>query len=181
MAFEEEKEEASRLVLYLNCDLCLMPVLAVGYARRYFILQSSGILAYSFEPGSQVRDQISLPGAAISSSAKHRDIHVDSSRVTFHIKCLSSQDFEIWMGALRYRSLNNSTCAATKPTRFLEGNSLQVEATTNSMAESLCQRPVRLGRCTMRPSLWMRWLTWVNLCSVASAFEYLNYCRQSMI
>ncbi|EJD04020.1 uncharacterized protein FOMMEDRAFT_121479 [Fomitiporia mediterranea MF3/22] len=72
-----------------------------GYARRYFVLSSSGVLSYSFEPGSITRDQISVPSAAISSSPRRRDIHVDSSRVTFHMKCLNKDDFDLWMGALR--------------------------------------------------------------------------------
>lgn len=59
-------------------------------------------MAYSFEPGSTIRDQISLLGAAISFTPRRRDIHVDSARVTFHIKCLSENDFDSWMSALRY-------------------------------------------------------------------------------
>ncbi|KAH8120256.1 Oxysterol-binding protein-domain-containing protein [Phellopilus nigrolimitatus] len=79
-----------------------------GYARRYFVLRSSGLLSYSFEPGSSVRDQISLPSAAISSSPGRKDIHVDSGTVTFHIKCLTSHDFDTWMGALRKFTVTGS-------------------------------------------------------------------------
>lgn len=72
-----------------------------GFARRYFILYQSGRLAYSFEPGQPIRDDISLQHAAISTEPGRKDIHIDSNAATFHIKCLSSEDFEIWMKAFR--------------------------------------------------------------------------------
>ncbi|OCH96631.1 hypothetical protein OBBRIDRAFT_743469 [Obba rivulosa] len=72
-----------------------------GFARRYFTLQQSGILSYSFEPGQPIRDQIALPQAAISTAPGRRDIHVDSGNATFHIKCLRAQDFNMWMSAFR--------------------------------------------------------------------------------
>lgn len=72
-----------------------------GFARRYFILYQSGRLAYAFEPGQPIRDDISLQHAAISTAPGRKDIHIDSNAATFHIKCLSSEDFEIWMKAFR--------------------------------------------------------------------------------
>lgn len=75
---------------------------SVGFARRYFVLHQSGILAYSFEPGQPIRDQVDLGHAAISSVPGRKDIHIDSNNATFHIKCLSAEDFEMWMGAFRY-------------------------------------------------------------------------------
>ncbi|TFK30640.1 oxysterol binding protein [Coprinopsis marcescibilis] len=72
-----------------------------GFARRYFTLHNSGLLSYSFGPGQPTRDQISLYQAAISTAPGRKDIHVDSNTATFHIKCLSAQDFEMWMTELR--------------------------------------------------------------------------------
>ncbi|KAJ3907829.1 oxysterol binding protein [Lentinula edodes] len=72
-----------------------------GFARRYFMLDQSGILCYSFEPGQPIRDQIHLPNAAISTASGRKDIHIDSDRATFHLKCLSTEDFTQWMGAFR--------------------------------------------------------------------------------
>jgi oxysterol-binding protein-related protein 3/6/7 len=72
-----------------------------GFARRYFVLSQSGILSYSFGPGLPARDHIVLPHAAITTSPGRKDIHVDSSNATFHIKCLSVQDFNSWMAAFR--------------------------------------------------------------------------------
>ncbi|KAJ3750118.1 oxysterol binding protein [Lentinula detonsa] len=72
-----------------------------GFARRYFMLYQSGILCYSFEPGQPIRDQIHLPNAAISTASGRKDIHVDSDRATFHLKCLSTEDFTQWMGTFR--------------------------------------------------------------------------------
>ncbi|KAK7463810.1 Oxysterol-binding protein 3 [Stygiomarasmius scandens] len=72
-----------------------------GFARRYFLLQQSGVLSYSFEPGQPIRDQIYLPNAAISTAAGRKDIHIDSNNATFHIKCLSTDDFNLWMSAFR--------------------------------------------------------------------------------
>lgn len=72
-----------------------------GFARRYFKLQQSGWLSYSFEPGQPDRDEIFLPHAAISSTPGRRDIHIDAGTATFHIKCLTVEDFNKWMSAFR--------------------------------------------------------------------------------
>ncbi|KAL0575132.1 Oxysterol-binding protein 3 [Marasmius crinis-equi] len=72
-----------------------------GFARRYFVLYQTGLLTYSFEPGQPVRDQIILQTAAITTSPGRKDIHIDSSKATFHIKCLSTEDFSRWMAAFR--------------------------------------------------------------------------------
>lgn len=72
-----------------------------GFARRYFTLYQTGLLSYSFEPGKPSRDQLSVPHAAISTYPGRKDIHIDSHNATFHLKCLSSDDFNQWMVALR--------------------------------------------------------------------------------
>lgn len=74
----------------------------LGFARRYFVLHESGILAYSIEPGRPFRDQILIPQAAISTARGRKDIHIDSNAATFHIKCLTGEDFNKWMTALRF-------------------------------------------------------------------------------
>ncbi|KAF8633976.1 hypothetical protein AX15_001154 [Amanita polypyramis BW_CC] len=72
-----------------------------GFARRYFTLYSEGTLKYSFGPGKPIRDQMSLTRAAISTSPGRKDIHVDSATATFHLKCLTMDDFETWMEFFR--------------------------------------------------------------------------------
>ncbi|KAF9270440.1 hypothetical protein L218DRAFT_993055 [Marasmius fiardii PR-910] len=72
-----------------------------GFARRYFTLYQTGLLTYSFEPGQPVRDQIILQTAAISTAPGRKDIHIDSSNATFHLKCLSTEDFTRWMLAFK--------------------------------------------------------------------------------
>ncbi|KDQ63845.1 hypothetical protein JAAARDRAFT_29892 [Jaapia argillacea MUCL 33604] len=72
-----------------------------GFARRYFHLHQSGLLSYSFEPGHPARDQINLHSAAISTAPGRKDIHIDSNTATFHIKCLTTEDFNKWMTAFR--------------------------------------------------------------------------------
>ncbi|KAJ6509279.1 oxysterol binding protein [Mycena vitilis] len=71
-----------------------------GFARRYFTLYQSGILTYAFDRGLPVRDQVSLHHSAISTAPGRKDIHIDSN-TTFHIKCLSTEDFDQWMAAFR--------------------------------------------------------------------------------
>ncbi|KAJ7139866.1 Oxysterol-binding protein-domain-containing protein [Mycena epipterygia] len=71
-----------------------------GFARRYFTLYQSGILTYAFDRGQPVRDQVSLHHSAISTAPGRKDIHIDSN-TTFHIKCLSADDFDQWMTAFR--------------------------------------------------------------------------------
>ncbi|KAJ6627191.1 oxysterol binding protein [Mycena sp. CBHHK59/15] len=71
-----------------------------GFARRYFTLYQSGMLVYSFEPGQPVRDQVSLHHSAISTAPGRKDIHIDSN-TTFHIKCLTTDEFDQWMTAFR--------------------------------------------------------------------------------
>ncbi|EAU92917.2 oxysterol binding protein [Coprinopsis cinerea okayama7 len=72
-----------------------------GFARRFFTLHTSGVLSYSFGPGQPVRDQLWVQTAAISTAVGRKDIHIDSSNATFHIKCLSTHDFDMWMAAFR--------------------------------------------------------------------------------
>ena len=43
-----------------------------------------------------------LSQAAVSTAPGRKDIHVDSNTATFHIKCLSGEDFDKWMLAFRY-------------------------------------------------------------------------------
>ncbi|KAK7064441.1 aconitase family-domain-containing protein [Favolaschia claudopus] len=71
-----------------------------GFARRYFTLYQSGILTYAYDRGLPIRDQVSLHHSAISTAPGRRDIHIDSS-TTFHIKCLTLEDFDSWMSAFR--------------------------------------------------------------------------------
>ncbi|KAF8609378.1 hypothetical protein BDV93DRAFT_518205 [Ceratobasidium sp. AG-I] len=72
-----------------------------GYARRYFVLNISGVLSYSFDPKSPMRDSIILRHASLSSSERRRDIHIDSGTSTFHVRALTQDDFDIWIGSCR--------------------------------------------------------------------------------
>ncbi|KAG8678903.1 hypothetical protein FRC09_019430, partial [Ceratobasidium sp. 395] len=72
-----------------------------GYARRYFILTISGVLSYSFDPKSPMRDSILLRHASLSSSERRRDIHIDSGTSTFHVRALTQDDFDVWIGSCR--------------------------------------------------------------------------------
>ncbi|KAJ7225771.1 oxysterol binding protein [Mycena pura] len=73
-----------------------------GFARRYFILYQNGMLTYAFDRGKPARDQLSLHCSAISTAPGRRDmIHIDSNTGTFHIKCLTAEDFDLWMAAFR--------------------------------------------------------------------------------
>ncbi|KAG9099904.1 hypothetical protein FS749_000091 [Ceratobasidium sp. UAMH 11750] len=72
-----------------------------GYARRYFVLTVSGVLSYSFDPKSPTRDSILLRHASLSSSERRRDIHIDSGTSTFHVRALTQDDFDVWIGSCR--------------------------------------------------------------------------------
>ncbi|CAE6462835.1 unnamed protein product [Rhizoctonia solani] len=72
-----------------------------GYARRYFVLTNSGVLSYSFDPKSPMRDSILLRHASLSSSERRRDIHIDSGTSTFHVRALTHDDFSLWIGSCR--------------------------------------------------------------------------------
>lgn len=74
---------------------------SLGFARRYFKLYQSGLLEYSFDPEKAARDQMYLTQAAITTTPGHKDIHLDGSTAMFHVKCLTGEDFEKWMAALR--------------------------------------------------------------------------------
>ncbi|KAH0838476.1 Oxysterol-binding protein-domain-containing protein [Lanmaoa asiatica] len=84
-----------------------------GFARRYFVLHQSGTLSYSLDPKHPVRDRIFLPHAALSTVVGRKDIHLDSSTATFHIKCLSSEDFNAWMTAFRRAEHGRRSSALT--------------------------------------------------------------------
>lgn len=72
-----------------------------GFARRYFVLYDTGLLEYSFQPDKPPRDGLLLPSAVISTQTGHRDIHLDATNATFHIKCVDENDFNKWMAAFR--------------------------------------------------------------------------------
>lgn len=103
MGAQEEEEKDARLSSNGTNFISTLTYSNVGFARRYFILYHSGLLAYAFEPGQPLRDQVSLHQAAISTAPGRKDIHIDSSTATFHIKCLSTDDFNTWMTAFRSR------------------------------------------------------------------------------
>ena len=100
MGTQEEKEKNAR---YVPCSLTSLPVngRGAGFARRYFVLDQSGSLSYSIDPKRPIRDQIFLPHAALSTAVGRKDIHVDSSNATFHIKCLTADDYNTWLTAIR--------------------------------------------------------------------------------
>jgi hypothetical protein len=59
------------------------------------------VFEYGFEPGKPARDHILVQSAAISTTPGQRDIHLDAENAIFHVKCLTTEDFDMWMGALR--------------------------------------------------------------------------------
>ena len=108
MGAEEEEEEDAGYDVRTQCDLHNSHFqYNTGFARRYFILHQSGVLSYSFHPGEPPRDQLLLTQAAIATAPGRKDIHIDSSTATFHIKCLSGEDFDKWMSAFRYVCRNH--------------------------------------------------------------------------
>ncbi|SPO21762.1 related to OSH3 - Member of oxysterol-binding protein family [Ustilago trichophora] len=72
-----------------------------GYAKRFLVLTSEGILTYAISPEKATRDAIEIPHASVTSSMRHGTIHVDSGSSVFHLKALSPQDFESWRSHLR--------------------------------------------------------------------------------
>ncbi|UZJ54653.1 hypothetical protein CBS101457_003973 [Exobasidium rhododendri] len=72
-----------------------------GYAKRYLILTSEGLLTYSLSPDKPTRDSIEIPHASVTSSKSHGTLHVDSGSSVFHIKLLQAEDFEAWRFHLR--------------------------------------------------------------------------------
>lgn len=72
-----------------------------GYAKRYLVLTSDGILTYTISPEKPTRDSIEVPHASVTSSKRHGTIHVDSGSSVFHLKMLNLEDFESWRKHLR--------------------------------------------------------------------------------
>ncbi|SNX82500.1 related to OSH3 - Member of oxysterol-binding protein family [Melanopsichium pennsylvanicum] len=72
-----------------------------GYAKRFLVLTSQGVLTYAISPEKTTRDAIEIPHASVTSSMRHGTIHVDSGASVFHLKALSPQDFEAWRTHLR--------------------------------------------------------------------------------
>ena len=65
------------------------------------MLYHNGRLCYSFGPGKPIRDELSMSQAALSSATRSKDIHIDTEKATFHIKCMNTEEFNAWMIALR--------------------------------------------------------------------------------
>ncbi|KAG7099437.1 hypothetical protein E1B28_001288 [Marasmius oreades] len=134
-----------------------------GFARRYFTLYQTGLLTYSFEPGQPVRDQIIVQTAAISTAPGRKDIHIDSSNATFHIKCLSTEDFTRWMLAFKKFTTQGLEARRSASVRRSRQESLKIgksaliveEMTTtlheleeafNDLVESASKKHLSVGR-----------------------------------
>ncbi|PWN47061.1 hypothetical protein IE53DRAFT_371781 [Violaceomyces palustris] len=85
-----------------------------GYAKRYLILTSQGILTYTMSPDKPTRDSIEIPHASVTSSKRHGTIHVDSGSSVFHLKMLNEDDFEAWRNHLRSFIPQRSTDSAPR-------------------------------------------------------------------
>ena len=97
------KKRRKKMQGMVSCHLLHYPLSdwAKGFARRYFVLYKDGLLSYSFGPGKPVRDELSMSQAAISSARRSKDIHIDTDKATFHIKCFNTEEFDAWMTAFR--------------------------------------------------------------------------------
>lgn len=120
-----------------------------GFARRYFVLHRSGVLSYSFDPKHPSRDEIFLPNAAISTAPGRKDIHIDSNNATFHVKCLSADDFNTWMFAFRKfipsESRKSTVGRATPTQRVAHSRSNMAGAIVEAMGASIAELEQAIG------------------------------------
>lgn len=148
---KRRKKMQGRRMLVLRIDRSYELNGRSGFARRYFTLYQSGLLSYSFEPGKPSRDQLSVPHAAVSTYPGRKDIHIDSVHATFHLKCLSSEDFNKWMIAIRRFLVTDgrksSTGWSTPRVSYLSRSAGMVEDMGKvciiSMQQSRCVHPRR--------------------------------------
>jgi len=63
-------------------------------------LERNGLLNYYASRNSPSRGSIDVKRSAISRSPNRRIITIDSSEVTFHLKALSSEDFDLWTNVI---------------------------------------------------------------------------------
>ena len=79
-----------------------------GYARRFFSLDftSSTLSYYHDRSSSALRGAIPLSLAAIGANAATREISIDSGTEVWHLKALTSADFDAWKKALEKASKN---------------------------------------------------------------------------
>jgi hypothetical protein len=67
-----------------------------GYQRRWFEVQSSGIMTYYKGPGRTSHGSINLISSAIRLDHDYFLIDIDSEQTTFHFKAEQKDDFERW-------------------------------------------------------------------------------------
>ncbi|KAI9260365.1 Oxysterol-binding protein-domain-containing protein [Helicostylum pulchrum] len=72
-----------------------------GWAKRWFELTPDGVLSYSFRKDSVKRGSIQTLFATVSVSPKQRIIHLDSGTTTFHLRALSTEQFDQWLEGIR--------------------------------------------------------------------------------
>lgn len=59
------------------------------------------MLSYSFNPTSPVRDEMVVPTAFVSANQRSRTIHLDSGKTVYHVKALSTQEFNAWTACIK--------------------------------------------------------------------------------
>jgi hypothetical protein len=59
------------------------------------------VLSYSFNPNSPIRDEMAVPTAFVSANQRSRTIHLDSGKTVYHVKALSTQDFNAWTACIK--------------------------------------------------------------------------------
>ncbi|KAI7869149.1 Oxysterol-binding protein-domain-containing protein [Spinellus fusiger] len=79
-----------------------------GWAKRWFVLSSSGVLSYSVEPNSIIRGSLQIMVSAISSHPKQRLIHIDSGTTLYHLKTFTVEEHTKWLDSLKAYHLNAS-------------------------------------------------------------------------
>jgi len=64
-------------------------------------LTDTGVLSYSFNPTSPIRDELLVPTSFVSANARHRTLHIDSGKTVYHVKALSTTEFNLWTACIK--------------------------------------------------------------------------------
>ncbi|KAI9222921.1 Oxysterol-binding protein-domain-containing protein [Blastocladiella britannica] len=90
-----------------------------GWAKRYFTYDR-GQLAYAKIPGGFCRGSVPIALSTISVDPERRIINIDSGTSLWHLRALSLQDYEMWIGAvLGYKSALRAAGGAVRSASLL--------------------------------------------------------------
>lgn len=122
-----------------------------GWSRRWFQLDSSGVLSYFADRASPLRGSIFVPDCSLIIAKNSLRFSLDSGAQIFHLKAFKKDDFNFWIQVLNsFRHFGPPTNAASShqlPKLVVSENEQRMSAALEAAKEKLDLAQQKLGDC----------------------------------